>query len=44
MADQGHGQEVVLVCKDFIMWTHNKQFRISLNSNKKFKKLKTALF
>lgn len=33
MADQGNRQEVVLVCKDFIMWTHNEQFRISLNSN-----------
>lgn len=33
VADQGNGQEVVLVCKDFIMWTHNEQFRICLNSN-----------
>ena len=32
VADQGNGKEVVLVCKDF-MWTHNEQFRISLNSN-----------
>ena len=33
VADQGNEQEVVLVCKDFIMWTHNEQCRISLNSN-----------